>query len=201
MAERKMTPKGFLHKTTTKAAHSAAAFLAAHREWLRTGELSKVTDPILRKLDMGELLPTPALKLIQQATLNHIIESDRQKTVANIEEAGKPVTRKPWMAAIMDAQGHIVEVDGDDGPEPLAKGFEHPQEADRWADRRLFDGASDWYAVIEGLGTRVVIQRQDAIARILKRPKGPAVHQKGTSTKTLGFGVRAKQDRASFSRG
>src|SRR5271157_3561151 len=38
--ERKMSPKGFLHKCSTKAANSAIAFLAAHRAFLQTGDLA-----------------------------------------------------------------------------------------------------------------------------------------------------------------
>jgi hypothetical protein len=121
-----------------------------------------------------------------------------------IENADKPGTQKPWLATIYNLKGEIQTRVTEKGEvEDLVKGFDKSQDADRWADRRLFDGASDWYGVVEHttLKVRTFINRQDAIARILKRPKGPTVHTKGTSTKTLGFGVKAKQDRASFSRG
>jgi hypothetical protein len=202
MAERRMSPKGFLAKTNTRAANSAAGFLVAHREWLMTGEVSQVTSPILAKLDMGELLPTPALKAIAVAVMGHIIATDRAKAEDAMEEQGKTGTTKPWLATIYDSKDVICTRTLEDGEiEDLVKGFDHSSEADRWVDRRLFDGASDWYGVVEGMGTHVRVERADAIARILKKPKGPAIHQRGKSTKTLSFGVHVKQSRASFSRG
>lgn len=204
MSDRKMTPKGFLHKTTTKAANSAAAFLATYRDWLETGELAKLTSPILVKLDQGTLLPTPALNEVKAAVLAHIFESDKQKVEASIEAALEPKKTKPWIVEILNAEGVLqTRIDSQGEEEELTKSFDLAQEADRWADRRLFEGASDWYAKVSHVSIPVVtyIQRSDSIARILKQPKGPAIHQKAVTTKTLGFGVRAKQDRASFSRG
>jgi hypothetical protein len=206
--ERKMSPKGFLHKCSTKAANSAIAFLAAHRAFLETGELAVKTSPLLAKLDAGELLPTPCLKEIQYAVMTHIIESDRNKLEAKIEAAAQggtsTGTRKPWVATIYNAAGVVQTRETEDGPEDLIKGFDLGQEADRWVDRRLFEGASDWYGTVEhqvipNLHSR--IERADSIARILKQPKGPTVHVRGKSTKTLGFGVKAKETRVSFSRG
>lgn len=206
--ERKMSPKGFLHKCSTKAANSALAFLAAHRSFLETGELAQRTSPILAKLDAGELYPTPALKEIQYAVMTHIIESDRAKLETKLEQAqaGNPTTtKKSWCATIYNAAGEIqTRVNPQGEVEDLVKGFELSSDADRWVDRRLFDGASDWYGevahtVIPNVCSR--IERADSIARILKQPKGPTVQVKGKSTKTLGFGVKAKETRVTFSRG
>jgi len=200
--ERKMTPKGFLHKTTTKAANSAIAFLAQYRAFLTTGELAERTSPIIAKVDAGELLPTPALKEIQYAVMTHIIEADAAK-VDQAVEAGPKQTKKPWRASIYDAAGVLqTRINPKGEEEDLVKGFDLGQEADRWADRRLFEGTHGWYAVVEhtiipNISTRV--ERGDSMARILKQPKGPAIHQKGKSTKTLGFGVKAKQTRVTFS--
>jgi len=200
--ERKMTPKGFLHKTTTKAANSAIAFLAQYRAFLTTGELADRTSPIIAKVDAGELLPTPALKEIQYAVMTHIIEADTAK-VDQAVEAGPKQTKKPWRASIYDAAGVLqTRINAKGEEEDLVKGFDLGQEADRWADRRLFEGTHGWYAVVEhtiipNISTR--IERGDSMARILKQPKGPAIHQKGKSTKTLGFGVKAKQTRVTFS--
>lgn len=201
--ERKMSPKGFLHKCTTKAANSAIAFLAAHRAWLETGEVAAKTSPLLAKLDAGELLPTPCLKEVQYAVMAHIIESDRNKLEAKIEAAAQEGThtgtRKPWVARILDEKGVIQTRTKEDGEvEDLVKGFDLSSDADRWVDRRLFEGASDWHgevehSIIPNICTR--IERQDSIARILKQPKGPTVQVRGKSTKTLGFGVKAKPTR------
>jgi hypothetical protein len=81
-------------------------------------------------------------------------------------------------------------------------------DADRWADRRLFEGQDGWHAIVshtsitikgEPLFTKIV--RGDAIARILKRPRGSVNKSRPKSTGSLSFGVSAKQSRASFSAG
>ena len=202
--ERKMTPKGFLHKTTTKAAHSAIAFLAQYRAYLTTGELADRTSPILAKVDAGELLPTPALKEIQYAVMTHIIEADTAKAEKSTEGASGGGTRKSWRTTIYNADGVVqTRINAKGEEEDLIKGFDLGQDADRWADRRLFEGTHGWYAIVEhtiiaNVSSR--IERGDAMARILKQPKGPTVAAKGKSTKTLGFGVKAKQTRVTFSR-
>src|SRR5271166_4917515 len=153
MAERQMTPKGFLAKLSTKAANSAAGFILAHRQWLTTGELASVTSPILAKLDTKELLPTPALKELGQAVMNHIIVQDQRRAEASMEGAQQSGTTKPWVATIYDSKGLIcTKLNSDGEEEELVKGFDHPQEADRWVDRRLYDGASDWHGEVDGLG-------------------------------------------------
>lgn len=201
--ERKMTPKGFLHKTTTKAAHSAIAFLAQYREYLTTGEIADKTSPILARVDAGELLPTPALKEIQYAVMTHIIEADTAKAEA-VVEPGKTGTRKPWRTTIYDAAGVVqTRINAKGEEEDLIKGFDLSSDADRWADRRLFEGTHGWYAMVEhtvipNIASR--IERGDSMARLLRKPKGPTVAVKGKSTKTLGFGVKAKQTRVTFSR-
>lgn len=201
--ERKMSPKGFLAKTQTKAANSAIAFLAQYREYLVTGEVKDKTSPIIAKVDAGELLPTPALKEIQYAVMTHIIEADSAKADKVVEGGGKTGTRKPWRTTIYDAAGVVqTKLNSKGEEEDLIQGFELSQRANEWGDRRLFEGTHGWYAIVEhtvipNISSR--IERGDAMARILKQPKGPAIHQKGKSTKTLGFGVKAKQTRVTFS--
>lgn len=198
-----MTAKGFLHKTTTKAAASAAAFLEQYREWLVNGELAEVTNPILRLLDDGKVLPTPALNEIKSAVLGHIIAKDTAKAEAAIENAGKTTTNKSWLCTIYNAKGEVqTRINTKNQVEDLIKGFDLSSDADRWVDRRLFDGASDWYGIVSHtrLNVSTTTMRNDAIARILHKVKGPIIQQKGTS-KTLGFGVKAKEDRSTFSRG
>jgi hypothetical protein len=203
---RAMSPKGFLAKTQTKAANSAIAFLAQYREYMMTGELSSKLSPIVAKVDGGELLPTPALKEIQYAVMTHIIEADTARMEQSQHTVGtRTGTRNPWRAVILNEAGEVqtrVKEDGEE--EDLIKGFDLVSDADRWVDRRLFEGASDWHGevdhtVIPNIHTRC--ERQDSIARMLKQLKGPTVAHKGKSTKTLGFGVKAKETRVSFSRG
>ncbi len=204
--ERKMTPKGFLAKTQTKAANSAIAFLAQYREYLTTGEVAEATSPIVAKVDSGELLPTPALREIQYAVMTHIIKADEKKLEQSATGGGgKTGTRKSWRATVYDAAGNVAtRVKADGEVEDLIKGFDLSQDADRWCDRRLFDGTHGWYAEVEHTiipNIKARIDRADAVARILKKPKGPTVAVRGKSTKTLGFGVKAKESRSSFSRG
>jgi len=201
--ERKMTPKGFLAKTQTKAANSALAFITQYREYLTTGEVADRTSPIIAKLDAGELLPTPALREIQNAVMTHIIKADEKKLEESLTApANGGGTRKNWRATIYDAAGNVMTRTKESGEvEDLIKGFDLSSDADRWCDRRLFEGTHGWYAIVEHTSMKVStrIERGDAIARILKKPKGPTVQVKGKSTKTLGFGVKAKQTRVTFS--
>lgn len=201
--ERKMSPKGFLAKTQTKAANSAIAFLTQYRAYLTTGELKDKTSPIIAKVDAGELLPTPALREIQYAVMTHIIESDSAKADQASTQGAAKGTRKPWKASIYDAAGVLqTKVNAKGEEEDLVQGFDLGQRANEWADRRLFEGTHGWYAIVEHTVIANVssrIERGDSMARILRQPKGPAIHQKGKSTKTLGFGVKAKQTRVTFS--
>lgn len=218
--EKKMTPKWFLHKASTKAANSAIAFIAAHREFLETGELAEVTSPILRLLDEKQVLPTPALALITQAVLSHMLavevaKADRQiRDQMRAEESGEAKgfrTRKDWLAVIKDAQGNIVETENTVGDlKELQQGFDMAAQAERWVDRRLFDGAPDWYGEVshttltsakDGLPLTIRVERSDAIARILKKPKGPTVHRRAQSTAKLSFGVKIRESRSTFSHG
>jgi hypothetical protein len=201
---RVMTAKGYLAKATGKAAVAAEAFLLQYREWLTTGELAEVTSPILRKLDDKQILPTPALKMLNAAVLGHMIAKDTRKVEKDIEDANKPGSQKPWHCGIYNAEGILqtrINTKGEE--EDLAKAFDHNSNATGWVDRRLFDGASDWYGEILHLPTSlgVVVERGEAIARILKKPSQGAARTKGVTTRTLGFGVKCRNDRASFSRG
>jgi hypothetical protein len=71
-------------------------------------------------------------------------------------------------------------------------------EASRLADRRLFQRGDSVFAVIRNNYDRpidTVVQRGDAIARMLKSPKGAVSKTSAKSTKTLGFQPHAKQTR------
>lgn len=204
MTERKMTPKGFLHKATTKAANNATAFLAAHRAWLETGELAPLTSPILRKLDEKDVMPTPALEEIKNVVLCHFLAQETKKAEDQMAKANEPKVQKAYLATIFDSKGNVATYLNEEKEEKeLRQSFDMAQDAERWCDRRLFDGAPDWHGTVvstKGLPP-IHVLREDAIARILKKPKGPAVHTKGVSTKKLGFGVKAKGDHFHFSKG
>lgn len=210
MSERKMTVKGFLHKASGRI--SAIAFLAQHRTWLETGELHEVTSPILRMLDEEQLMPTPALDLIKQAVLTHHLRVETNKAEKRLAEASDPSSHpsKPWIARVFDAKGNLVETENTKGEMvTLEQSFALASDADRWTDRRLFEGAPDWFGVVQhtsilradGEPITTVIIREDAIARILKKPRGAVSKKTGSRDGKLSFGVKVHQSRAVFSHG
>lgn len=208
---RVMSAKGFLHKSTTKAALSAAAFLQTHREWLTTGDLAIMTSPILAKVDSKELMPTPALEEIKVVVLNHMIASEIRKGEEQMEarEAGPTSNPKNWIATIFDSQGKIqTRINAKGEKEELKTSYEMMQEADRWCDRRLVEGASDWFGTVvhatmvspkTGDPISFTITRGDAMARQFAATKGPVMKAQSRSTGKLSFGVKVKEDRSRFS--
>lgn len=77
-------------------------------------------------------------------------------------------------------------------------------EASRIADRKLCDRGDAVYATIVNTHDRPItttIQRDDAIARVYKNPKGPSVKNTASGGSKLGFGIKAKNDHSHFSRG
>ena len=202
MTTRRMSPKGFLHKSNGKAAVSAAAFIAAHKEYLTTGEVSYLTKPLVEKLEAGQSLPTPTLMEIKNAVLAHIMEVDKIKALESFEKAGQPKeskSNKPYSAIIRDGSGAIVD---DDEGKPMRAFFDLPQRASDWCDRRLFSGMTEWFGEVLHIGTHYdFVERDDSIARILKRPMGSVCKRQKKSTNRLGFGVKAKESAIRFRRG
>lgn len=203
---RKMSAKGFLSKIT-KPNVSAAGFISAYREFMLTGELSYVLSPIIARVDAGDLLPTPALVLISNATMYHQIASDTIKAEKAIEEQQNPTSVKPknWTATIYDSKDVIqVRINPKGEEENLIKSFDVSGDADRWVDRRLsLDGQGDWYAVIQHShsNVRVVIMRNDAMARFYRQAKKPTMKAQSKSTGALSFRPHVKESRSTFSRG
>lgn len=207
---RVMSPRGFLHKSNGKAALSAMSFLAQYREWLLTGELATVVSPILLQVDLGELMPTPALRQIQAATLAHIMCKDNKPKAERVKkavEAKEPKEEKEakqgWVCTIYDAKREIqTRVNAKGQVEDLVKVFDNASACDRWADRRLFEGAPDWFAELTHtkLSVKTMVLRDDAVYRLLKAPLGAVCHKKSMSS-TLGFGVKSRNDISHFSHG
>jgi len=202
MAERKMTPKGFLSKVLRDK--SAEGFLKQYREYMLTGELYPVTTPILDRLDSGELLPTPAINELTKVVFEHIQALETQKaldSIANKESEGGSTAgaSKPVQAIIFDAQGNETE----------RKGCDKGQEGMRWVDRHLFDAAPGSYGqvihtsvLIKGEPMCDEITREDAFARILgTRTVGPVLKRRPTSVSRLGGQMKVCQSRAHFSHG
>lgn len=213
MTARKMTMKGFLHKSGTKAAASASSFLAQHREFLQTGELALFTAPILLKVDSRELMPTPALEEIKAVVLAHHLAEEIRRGEEKMARANEPSERKTknYVATVWNSKGEVVQAADSNGKiKDLKDSFETSTQAERWADNRLFDGAPDWFCVVEtthvfkqdGTPFTATILRGDAIARILKRPKAPVMKaQKSGKGGKLSWGVKVSESKASFSHG
>lgn len=221
--ERVMTPKGFLHKTTTKAAASASAFLAQYREWLTTGEVAIATMPILTKLDQDkaaalaakqdtESLAKASLDLIINAVHTHMlmVEIRKGEEAMARREAGPQSKPKNWIATIYDAKGNVATRINPKGEvEELTKSFDLGQEADRWADRRLVEGEPDCIAVVQhatilnrhGEPLSTTILRGDAMARAFAATKGPVMRKTGGTTSSLSFRPKAHNDVSKFSHG
>ena len=206
MAERKMGPKGLLHKANS-AKIGASAFIEAYREYLTTGELAYVTGPIVAKIDAGELYPTPGMQEIKMAVMSHImlVEAMKAEEKEQDEKSGSSgrKTTKAFSACIRDGSGRmLVMPDG----KPMKQTFDLPQRASEWVDRRLIEQAPDSYGEVTHLKAHNpatatdTILRDDSIARILKNTMG-SVCKRSKSSSTLGFGVKVKASKSAFSHG
>lgn len=200
---RQMSAKGLLQKAN--AAKSAIGFFQQHREYMLTSELASVLKPIVVKVDEGTLMPTPGLQEVAQATMNHIIASAIGKLEASVaDEESSKGSNKNWVATIYDGNGNVcTRINAKGEEEDLIKGFDLSSDSQRWIDRRLFEGASDWWGEMTHSHSQVkeTVMRADSIARLLRKKKGPSVHVSGQSTKSLGWGCHVSQKRVSFSRG
>jgi cell pole-organizing protein PopZ len=204
MTDRKMSAKGFLHKTTTKAAGSAMAFLATHRDWLLNGEVAIATSPIIAKMDAGEILPTPCLEEVKAAVFNHMIAADALKAEASVEKEQAPKKTKPHVGTIYEETGAIATRINNEGEvEELIKSFDMPQDCQRWCDRRLVEAAPRSYATMDHVKTaqQEVINRDEAHERIFKVKSGPVIKPVSKSTPRLGFGVKSHPSKSTFSHG
>jgi hypothetical protein len=197
MSDRKMTDKAFLKVSSGSV--SAAAFLAAHRDYLTSGTLASYTAPILAKLDAGQVFPTPALQEVRQAVLDHMMQ---RISVKAAPKAAEPKEPKAYSAKVLDSEGRVVMRLTEEGEsKACVQEFDLYQRAEGWADRRLFEGEPGGYAEITFRdGKTYSIERDDAMARILKQPR-MAVHKGGRREAPLGNNMRAKGDHFHFSRG
>jgi len=206
MATKKMTPKAFLKKLNSKAAASAIGFLAAHRDYLISGELADTLRPIVEKMDQGQLMPTPTLSEIKQAVLDHILTAEAakaEKAIARANSAGGGTrSNKPFQAIILNVAGIVQTYVNNKGEKKeLRQNFKLPQEAERWVDRRLIDGAPDWHGEVLHHGSPWdMIKRDEAMVRVLKRPMSPVLKRSPTSDK-LSRQIKIRAKHYSFSQG
>jgi hypothetical protein len=196
MTTRNMTAKGFFKKSESKAAASVEAFLAAHKEWLLNGEASYCTAPVVARLDAGELLPTPALQAIREAVMGHLMLIDMlgatdRKEEAEEKKSAAPKTPKPFIAYILDEYKNVM----------LKKGFDLPQRASEWVDRRLVENGSECSGEVAHKGKPwEAITREESLARILGTRKSSQVC-KSMGSSDGNWRMACKPSKAIFSHG
>ena len=207
---RVMTEKGFVFKCGTKAAHSASAFISTHREFLMSASLKNVSEPILSKMDAGDIMPELALEQLRQAVFNHMLAEQAHQIESNFGKTREYTTSKKHTATLYDKDNNILTfIDSKGQTQDLVKSFNLPQEAERWVDLRLVEQAAGAYAVIKHSNTNqeTVVRRESsymnrgALSRVFK-PQKVALH-KNTSKRSasLRSHMQVKQDYANFSRG
>ena len=204
MTERKMTEKGFLHKST-KIKVSATAFIAAHRQYLESGDLSLVTTPILVKFDKGQILPTPALGELRDAVMQHMIAVQISKSEAKILSAATPKTSKPFTATIFDGKGdEVTYTDTEGNTKTMVASFDHELAARDWCDRRLFDGAPEWSGkIVDNRSQHLsMVARGDSVSRTLLPKRGPTMKDNSAKSAPLRMSgkVRVRGDHFHFSK-
>jgi len=107
-----------------------------------------------------------------------------------------------FMAIIFDAHKRIVKERKDNGKiESLIKEFKKPQDALRWVDRRLFDNPNCSGKIEQGGVPYEDVNRDDSIARILKRPCTLACRKTAPTQSRLSFGMSVHSDMCHFSQG
>lgn len=182
---RQMTPKWFLSLANRSGTKSAANFLASHRNWLENSVLAAEVAPILAQIDSKELYPTPGLEAILHVALAHIMSKDLTKANKQLNSSVELKTTKPYVAVIMTLEGEVASVlDDKKESKYLRASFDHLQEADRWCQRRLNEGAVGWYGEItwtkviakSGIPMVTRVERNDAIRLLSPRSKTPFMH-------------------------
>ena len=147
VSDRAMSAKWFVSLANRSTKTSPMAFLLAHQEWLKSGELAETAGPILVKLDTGSMLAKQALDEIKTAAFHHLMAQEAAKLEASANEtassSGGRTSDKPYTAYIKDEDDNIMTV-----KKAVVQNFDHIQSAERWAATRLTEGNPDWHADI-----------------------------------------------------
>lgn len=188
---RTMTLKGFVHKASS--AKSAIGFLAAHADFIRQ---HATLAPFLDSYEQGKELATATLIQIRDLAFARMVDDEIEAARTRATNVREPKV-KTYTVTIMTKDG-----------EGKSEGFAMMQDAEGWADRRMFEDASSLYAEVvsthvgkSGTPIKWQVMRQDSIARTLKGKGGPVMKSQSKTTSSLGFGVKVHNDRCSFSRG
>ena len=212
---REMSDKLWLLRSTQRGAASALGFINRYREFLLTGKRKDLTEPILISIDQGKSMPTPSLELLRAAIYQHLQDSIIQDGINKVmqkeekEEGQSNDPSKPYLATVYDGQGNIATYFDTKGEEKeLVQAFDDGEHARDWLDRKLVDGFPTWSGQVDhksltvgGKPWQFIVERSDSLARVFRKKKKPITTQPKTSTNKLGFGIKAKQDRSSFSKG
>jgi hypothetical protein len=205
MTAKSLSPKMLLHRANTSK--SAMGFIQQYREYMVSGELADLLSPIVARVDAGSLMPTPAKDEIARATLEHIVACALVKLEEGRDKLMKGETHsstKRWQASVVDANDVIQTYINEDGEvKDLIKSGDDVSTLDRWLDRKLFEGSSEWHGIIEHsvMQVRTIVERSDAIARILRQPKSAVSRQQSKSAGRLSFGMQVRNDHSHFSHG
>lgn len=203
----KLTVNTFLSKSITKNARTEPAmFLTEYESWLRKDEVAG-TAAIYEQLEQGLLTPENALAELKNICCNSIL-TNMNKVKRSAEKAEKPKkTRKPknYVATVYDAAGNVVEAyNAKYVLKELTAGFDLPQRAQGWGERKLFEHApvGGYCEVIHAhSNSSWVITRGDAISTTLTPGRPGASRTTYPKQSGLSWGVKSKPSNPSFSAG
>ena len=190
-----MSLKGFVRKATV--AKSAIGFLDAQKEFIRQHSFLA---PTLEQYESGKVHATAALETIRDLAFVTMRDQEIENARVRSQKEPNETVAKPYTVILFHKDGSQI-VEGD------SESFDLLQKADGWADRRLVADASTVHAEIlttmigkNNQPIKFMVMRQDAIARMLKAKRGP-VTKGGTTSSSLGFKPKVKNDVSHFSRG
>jgi len=170
-------------------------FLKETKFFLSTCELSSEVLPILQAWEK-QPITNKAIEAIYRILADH-------HSAKLLDKAASSAKRNNWTVRIFGSDSHVLN-----GPVTLReeKTFAMGWDAERYADRRLCEGGSDYFAIIDSHTekTELRIERRDAIDRVLNARKAQAatVPTVKVSASRLSLGVGGQYNkRVYFSRG
>lgn len=198
MAKIKMTPSGLLSRAIS--VKNADKFFVSHREYMTTGELAEKLSPIIAKVESKQLPAINALEEVRRTLSAYLLVKPIKKS-----NPRGPKLDKPYIARIVNELGQ-VQIENDT---ELVKDFDMPQQAERWVNNRLLNGAPNWHGEVEWtkcpekLPMKIrKIERSRAMFDLLRTKSGALMHtNKVSSVGGLGFGVKVKNCVSHFSQG
>ncbi len=218
MANRNMTIKGFLRKTTSKTTTDASAFLNTHRGFL---EQYEAASKVLSTVDKGEITAEPALQEISSLLIQEMVNDALKKTkqVKAIQHRTSKIKEEGYTITCYTKDGIIAKytkekINRETGAiersiEDMVFNAETMQEAEGLASRRMFDNYHAEYAVfykatVKGNDGKIIqfrMDRSDATSIMLKKGRNPACRNMLKKSAPLKWHGKAKNDFSYFSQG